>query len=115
MFKNKSLLQTTSNALNGLKILFSEKAAKRGTLLLTLTGFLFFISVNFYTVLIFTLSWGILALEAINTAIEMLSDIYTHTYDERIKKIKDLASASVLLMVLAQICISAIWIVIIFK
>lgn len=57
---------------------------------------------NVYTVLIAVLALILLAVEALNTAIEKLCDLITLEQHADIKKIKDLGAAAVLIILLAM-------------
>jgi len=96
--KNLSLFATTGNAANGLKILIAEKAAKREIVLILLTTALFIFEPNQYSFAIFTLSFVLLAIESINTSIEGICDHVTPQIHPNIKKIKDVASTSMLVI-----------------
>lgn len=50
----------------------------------------------------------VLALEAVNTAIERLADVVSPEYDEAIRKVKDLSAGSVLFMALAAIVVGCL-------
>ena len=52
-----------------------------------------------------------IAFEAVNTAIEGISDIVQPTYDKRIRKIKDIASGTVLLI---GITAFGVWVLFVF-
>ena len=58
---------------------------------------------NIFKIIIFSVYFLLLAFELINTSIEKLSDKITKKYDKDIKKIKDLASASVFVIFLLLI------------
>jgi diacylglycerol kinase (ATP) len=109
--KNKHLMQATQNAIAGLRVLFAEKAARRELALLVGTALLLLIQVNVYTLLIFALSWALLAVEAMNTAIEKLCDLYSTEYDLRIKSIKDVAAAAIFLILLGQASLLLLWLI----
>lgn len=58
-------------------------------------------SVSVATASVFLICFGLVfALELVNTAIEMLCDMMTEEYDERIGRIKDISAAAVLLSAL---------------
>lgn len=59
-------------------------------------------------VVIFLISALIMGLEAINTAIEHLCDLYSTEENERIKKIKDLAAGAVLIAAFFAVCIAVV-------
>ena len=94
----------------GIRVLLKEKAIKREIFVLIISIAMLFIKPNIYSVLVFVLSWLLLSAEALNTAIERVCDMYTKNYDERIKSIKDVSSASVIIIVFAQISLSLLWI-----
>jgi diacylglycerol kinase len=50
----------------------------------------------------------VMGLEAMNTAIEKLCDVYTTETNEGIKKIKDIAAAAVLIAAVFAICIAVV-------
>ena len=93
----KKLYQNLLNSLNGLKI-----GLKEHSFIFELIGGLFLLPYLLFTNLSFELKLMIifvylilLAFELINTAIEKLSDKITKEFDQEIKKVKDLSSASV--------------------
>jgi len=110
MKKNSSLVDTTLNAFNGIRVLLKEKATKREIFVLVISIAILSFKPNIYSVLLFVLSWLLLAAEALNTAIERICDMFTKNYDERIKSIKDVSSASVIIIVFAQISLLLLWI-----
>ena len=59
-------------------------------------------------VVIFLISALVMGLEAINTAIEHLCDLYSTEVNERIKKIKDLAAGAVLIAAIFALCIAVV-------
>jgi len=101
MHKNQNLLQATKNALNGLRILLKERSAKRELLLVCVAIGLFCYKPNVYTVLLTVLSFTLLAVEALNTAIEKICDHLTLEIHPEIKAIKDLGAAAVFILVFA--------------
>lgn len=107
--KNKNLFQATRNAINGLSVLLSEKAARRELMLLVAAVALLAYELNIFTILIFTLSCLLLCLEAINTAIERLCDIHTLEFDVRIRAVKDVAAAAIFIVLCSQLALLGIW------
>ncbi len=72
-----------------------------------IAGFLLKISVMEWIAVI--LACGcVLAVEALNTAIERLADVVSPEYNEAIKKVKDLSAGGVLLMSLAAAAVGII-------
>ena len=57
---------------------------------------------------IFLISALVMGLEAINTAIENLCDLYSTETNERIKKIKDISAGAVLIAALLALCIAVV-------
>lgn len=55
--------------------------------------------------LILIVSFSVLSLEILNTCVEKICDLTKPEYDERIKIIKDISAASVLLMAVAALFI----------
>ena len=59
-------------------------------------------------VVIFLISALVMGLEAINTAVEHLCDLYSTKANEHIKKIKDLAAGAVLIAAIFALCIAVV-------
>ena len=101
----KKLYFNFINSINGLKV-----ACKEHSFIIEILGgvilipYLIFLELNilFKLLIIFTYLL-LLAFEIVNTAIEKLCDKITKEIDSDIKKIKDLASASVLVVLTALI------------
>ena len=70
-------------------------------------GFLFGITSSEWLVILL-ISALVMGLEAINTAIEHICDLYSTEANERIKKIKDLAAGAVLIAALFALCIAVV-------
>ena len=101
----KKLYKNYINSLNGLKIAFKENS-----FILELIGGIFLIPYLFFLdhslflkSLILTVYFLLLAFEILNTSIERLSDKVTKEIDEDIRKIKDLASASVFVILIVLV------------
>jgi len=92
-------VQSFKHALNGLKILFTEEHNARVHFSLgicaILAGFFFKISSSEWIAVIFSIGF-VIALEIVNSAVENISDFISPEKHNHIKKIKDLAAASVL-------------------
>ena len=93
------------NSMNGLKI-----ALKENSFILELIGgifllpYLFFLNASLLLkMLILTVYFLLLAFEILNTSIERLCDKLTKEIDEDIRKIKDLASASVFVILIVLV------------
>lgn len=100
-FKNRHLLQATMNAISGLRVLFREKSAHRELAVLAFSCLVFFLTQDVYSVLLIILSIIMLSVEALNTAIETLSDEVSEGFRPRIKIAKDLGAAAVILVIMA--------------
>ena len=103
MIKNKNILNASKNAIDGMRILLRERSAQRELLLLIVSIGTFCYKPNVYTVLLTVLSFVLLAVEALNTAIEKMCDHMTPDLHPEIKIIKDLGASAVLIIVLAII------------
>ncbi len=93
-------LQSFKHAMNGLRILVKEEHNARihvfAALCVIIAGYLFSISANEWIALVVVCGL-VLILEAINSAIENIADFVSPDFHERIKTIKDLSAASVLI------------------
>ena len=105
MQKNKNIFAAARNALDGVKELIKEKSARRELALAIIAIVFFCFKPNVYTVLMAVLSLVLLAVEALNTAIEKTCDLITLEEHPEIKKIKDLGAAAVMIIVLAILLI----------
>lgn len=105
------LVKSFGYAINGLKILISEEQNYIVHLIATVTvvilGFYYRISGLEWTMVILSIQI-VLALETVNTAIENTVDFVSRDRSEAIKRIKDLAAASVLMAALAAAAIGLI-------
>ena len=100
MPKKRNIIDATINAVDGIKELVLQKSARRELLLAALAIGFFCYRPNVYTVLIAVLSLILLAVEALNTAIEKICNLITLEEHPEIKKIKDLGAAAVMIIVL---------------
>lgn len=101
MQKKRNILDATINAFDGVKELILQKAARRELALAVIAISFFCYRPNVYTVLIAVLSLVLLAVEALNTAIEKICDLITIDEHPEIKKIKDLGAAAVMIILFA--------------
>jgi len=103
-------LKSFSYAINGLKILIREPNFKihlfATVLVVGLSAYLD-VSQFDWSILLFLIGVT-LALEAVNTAIELLSDRVTKEHDPMIKKVKDVSAAAVLLMTIFDVIIGSL-------
>ena len=93
------------NSLNGLKIVFREQSFVMELILgAFLIPYIFLSNTEFNNkLLLLVLYFLLLATEIMNTAIERLSDKFTRDFDNDIKNIKDLSSASVFIVLITLI------------
>ena len=99
------LYKNLINSLNGLKIVISEKSFVMELILgVFLILYIFLSNIEFnHKLFLLVLYFLLLATEIINTAIEKLSDKFTKDFDNDIKNIKDLSSASVFIVLITLI------------
>ena len=102
-FKNRNIVGAFWCSIEGLKILFEEKAARRELLLfpLSVLYIILFQPAILFIVLLLVLPLLIISIEAINTAIEYICDEITMDESNKIKKAKDLGSAAIFLSLTA--------------
>lgn len=110
-FSINKRLKSFSFAFNGLKILFKEEHNSRihftVTLFVLIAGWIF--SISMFDWIAIVLSIGIvISTELINSAIENLSDFVSPERNVLIKKVKDLAAASVLISAISSVVIGLI-------
>lgn len=105
------LVSSLGYAINGLKILVSEEknylVHLTATALVVVLGFCYEISGLEWVAVILSIQI-VLALETVNTAIENVVDFVSLERSEAIKRIKDLAAASVLMAAIAATIIGLI-------
>lgn len=101
----KKLYLNFLNSINGLKVVFQQHSFILEIITgLILIPYIFILDLNFlFKLLIILVYFLLLAFEIVNTAIEKLCDKITKEIDPDIKKIKDLASASVFLILIILI------------
>ena len=101
----KKIFSNLINSINGLKI-----TLKQHSFIIEVVGGLILIPYliiaeldNIFKLIIITIYFLLLAFELINTAIEKLSDKISKNFDSDIKKIKDISSASVFIILILLI------------
>ena len=111
MIKIDKFLKSVPFAIEGIKTLFkSENNAKIHLLavfMVTITGFLIHFSEAEWLAVIIVMG-GVLALEAVNTALETLVDLVSPEYHPLAKKVKDIAAGAVLIFVLAALGVGGV-------
>ena len=104
-------LKSFSFAFNGLKNLWVEEHNFRihivSTLVVVIAGFLFKISLVEWIAVILSIGF-VLATEIINTTIERLADFASPDRNEKIKKIKDISAAGVLIAAVTAFIVGVI-------
>jgi diacylglycerol kinase (ATP) len=101
--KNQNLFQATTTALNGLRVLAREKAFWREIGLLLVATALLFVKPSVLSAALVIVAILMIAVEALNTAIEHLCDLIQPERDQRIKEIKDVAAAAIFVLTLLYI------------
>lgn len=96
--KSSGFFKAAQNSIDGLRVLVAEKAVQRELVALLACCVVCAVLPNFYTVLLVVLALLLLAVEALNTAIETLCDHVTPEIHPMIKKVKDMGSAAVFIV-----------------
>ena len=111
----KKIFLNLINSINGLKITLTQHSFIAEILGgFVLIPYLIITDLNnIFKLIIIILYFLLLAFELLNTAIEKLSDKITKNFDEDIKKIKDISSASVL-VILSLLIVSLILTIFVF-
>jgi diacylglycerol kinase len=98
--KHTNFFSALKIAMIGIRELFFESRNARIQLVIFLlvlvAGFILGLN-RFEWLWLFIASTVVLALEAINTSIELLADVYTLEFNAKIKQVKDIAAGAVLL------------------
>lgn len=100
-YKNRSFIKRLIFALNGLAEAWQEEKSFRTHIFLAVLTILvaFFLRVSFYDMVLIIISISsVLAAELINSVIEHTVDFLHPALDPKIKKIKDMAAAMVLIV-----------------
>ena len=106
--KNQHIGDALRTSFNGLRILLNERAAKLELALVVCALVAFLVFHSTYTLVIFISAVGMLALEAINTALELLCNHITPDHNENIGKVKDVAASSIFIVAIFQIIYTVI-------
>jgi len=110
-FSISNRIRSFGYAFNGLKILFKEEHNARiqivAAIAVVIAGFFFNISPTEWIAIVFAIGF-VLAMEAINSAIEGLADFVSPEKNEMIKKIKDLSAAGVLISAISSSAIGLV-------
>lgn len=112
MFINfRKLLSSFKFAVNGLKYIYREENAFRVELLaglLVAAAAFYFKLTPLEKVAIFIVIFFVIFAELINSIVERIMNAYNHSFDQRVKKIKDICSAMVLLTYLMAIIVGVL-------
>jgi diacylglycerol kinase (ATP) len=107
-FSFSGIIKSFQNSIRGFRVLLHNEYNLYIQLgfgfLITIMGFIFSIS-SLEWIIQFTVIGLVIFSELINTAFEKTMDLVNPDYDERVRDIKDLASAAVLFMVLISIIV----------
>ena len=110
-FTVKARLNSFANAFRGIVIMLREEHNAwihcAAAVLVILAGFLTGLSRTEWVAIIFAIGL-VLGAEALNTAIERLSDAVQPEQDERIRRVKDLSAGAVLLCAMAAAAVGLI-------
>ena len=106
--KGGTLISASRNSLDGLRVLIQERAARRELLLIAATGVVYALWPTSHTLMLLVLAFVLLAVEALNTAIEVLCDHVTPDIHPAIKKAKDLGSVAIFIICCAMGLVAAL-------
>ena len=106
--KGGSLVSASLNSLDGLRVLIQERAARRELLLIAATGVVYALWPTSHTLMLLVLAFVLLAVEALNTAIEVLCDHVTPEIHPAIKKAKDLGSVAIFIICCAMVLVAVL-------
>lgn len=110
-WKNPNFFQSLKNAINGIKEIIKTgrniKIQIVFAILAIIMGIILKISKIEAVILVLTI-FLVLVSESLNTAIEMLADLYTTEYNEKIKILKDIGAGAVTLAAIASVIIGII-------
>ena len=100
-WKNPNFLVALKHSIDGIKYTFQNERNLKIQLVFAFSAIIIgiFLKLNYIEWAILAITIGlVLFAELINTAMELLSDLYSEEYNEKIKAIKDVTSGAVLLM-----------------
>lgn len=110
-FTIKARLASFANAWRGVTVFIRQEHNAwihcAVTIMVIIAGFLFHISISEWIAVIFAIGL-VLAAEAINSAIERLSDVVQPEKDDRIRDVKDISAGAVLIGAIAAAVIGII-------
>lgn len=107
----RSRINSFKHAFYGIKLVFQSQYNFRiqiiAAIIATILGFTLIISAIEWSILIILFAMA-LGAEAINSAIEFLSDKVESSYDETIKKVKDISAGAVLIISISALIVGII-------
>lgn len=110
-WKNPNFFQSLKNAINGIKEIVKTgrniKIQIIFAIIAIIAGIVLKISNIEALILVLTI-FLVLISEFMNTAIEMLADLYTTEYNEKIKIMKDIGAGAVTLSAIASVIVGVI-------
>lgn len=110
-FSIRKRLKSFAYAFNGLKLLLKEEHNARihfiVSAIVIIAGFYFNLNAYEWIAILFSIAL-VITLEIINTVIENIADFVSPEKNEKIKNIKDLAAAAVLVGAIAAVAIGLI-------
>ncbi len=109
--KKQSQLSSFAVAFHGLKVLFCQERNFRFHLFVTILAIVacvFFQVTTIEWIAVLIMIAVVLCAEALNTGIEYICDLILPEYDLRIKRIKDVAAAAVLLSAVIAVIVGCI-------
>jgi diacylglycerol kinase len=109
--KHTNFFSALKIAMIGMRGLFAESRNDRIQLVIFLLVLIagFIVELNrFEWLWLLIATTLVLALEAINTSIELLSDVYTLDFNLKIKQVKDIAAGAVLIASIFAVIVGAI-------
>lgn len=110
-FSLKARIKSFGYALRGMLTLVQNEHNARIHLFVTIfviiAGFLLEVSSGEWIAIIFAIGF-VFAMEAVNSAVEYLSDLISPDYNDLIKQAKDVAAAAVLFAAIAAVCVGLI-------
>lgn len=97
-WKNKNIFQAFQNSVNGIKYTFRNERSLKIQVAFSLLASVLAIVLGFNStqlaILFITIGFVLFA-ELINTALEVVMDLYSEEYNEKIKNVKDISSGAV--------------------
>ena len=110
-WKNKNLLMAFQNSLSGIKYVIQNETSFQIECVIGIFAITFgiLLKLSLTEWMIAWLAMGlVLFAELINTAIEVMLDLYSQEYNEKIKIAKDISSSAVLITVIVAIMLGCV-------